>query len=386
MEKMKYDLVVVGGRIGGSTASLFASKNDLDVLMIEKNQEIGTPVQCAEATSSSTFKTLEMKPSSKYVCNEIKGADVYAPDGTHGHLEGGYAEGFILERKLFDKQLAIESAKAGTDIMVKTTAKDLIRKNGQICGVVAKHMGRTIEIEADLVIAADGIESQIAKMAGLKTHQTPRSLFSCAQYEMVGGDWDPDYLQFHLGEKIAPDGYVWIFPKGDGIANVGVGVRSNTETAYSFLKKFTANMTATPVELNMGGVPVNGPVKKTYAGGLMVVGDAAGQVEPFTGGGIHVTVQCARIAGEVAAESIEKENTSDNFLKEYEKLWQKEVGKDLKQSLKYRKILDQLTDEEMNSVVKFIKEQGMESISKMALLGFVREHPQFLKLLKDIIL
>ncbi|WP_321422448.1 NAD(P)/FAD-dependent oxidoreductase [uncultured Methanobacterium sp.] len=385
MKKMKYDVVVVGGRIGGSTASLFASKNDLDVLMIEKNQEIGTPVQCAEATSSSTFKTLEMKPSSKYVCNEIKGADVYAPDGTHGHLEGGYAEGFILERKLFDKQLAIESAKAGTDIMVKTTAKDLIRKNGQICGVVAKHMGHTIEIEADMVIAADGIESGIAKMAGLKTHQSPQSLCSCAQYEMVGVECDPDYLQFYFGEKIAPGGYAWIFPKGDGIANVGVGVRSDTGTAYSFLKKFTSTMDATPVELNMGGVPVQGPVKRTYADGLMVVGDAAGQVEPFTGGGIHVTAQCARIAGEVAVEAIGKENTSGNFLKKYEKRWQKEVGKDLKQSLKYRKIMDKLTDKEMNIVAEFLKEQDLESIPKMAMLGFVRDYPQFLKLLKDIL-
>ncbi|EKF85820.1 NAD(P)/FAD-dependent oxidoreductase [Methanobacterium formicicum] len=385
MNKIKYDAVVVGGRIGGSTASLFASKNGLDVLMIEKNQEIGTPVQCAEATSSSTFKTLEMEPSSKYVCNEIKGADIYAPDGTHGHLEGGYAEGFILERKLFDKQLAIESAKAGTDIMVKTTVKDLIRRNGQICGVVAKHMGHTIEVEADLVIAADGIESRISKMAGLKTHQSPQSLCSCAQYEMVGVECDPHYLQFYFGEKIAPGGYVWIFPKGDGIANVGVGVRSDTETAYSFLKKFTSTMDATPVELNMGGVPVYGPVKKTYTDSLMVVGDAAGQVEPFTGGGIHVTAQCARIAGEVAAEAIEKENTSGNFLKKYEKLWQKEVGKDLKQSLKYRKIMDQLTDKEMNIVAEFLIEQDLESISKMAVLGFVRDYPQFLKLLKDIL-
>ncbi|EKQ55344.1 MAG: geranylgeranyl reductase family protein [Methanobacterium sp. Maddingley MBC34] len=385
MKKMNYDVVVVGGRVGGSTASLFASKNGLDVLMIEKNQEIGTPVQCAEATSSSTFKTLEMEPSSKYVCTEIKGADVYAPDGTHGHLEGGYAEGFILERKLFDKQLAIESAKAGTDIMVKTTVKNLIRDNGKICGVVAEHMGRAIKIKADLVIAADGIESKVAKMAGLKTQQTPKSLCSCAQYEMVGVECDPNYLQFYFGEKIAPGGYVWIFPKGDGIANVGVGVRSDTETAYSFLKRFTSTMDATPVELNMGGVPVYGPVKRTYTNGLMVVGDAAGQVEPFTGGGIHVTAHCARIAGEVAAEAIEKENTSGNFLKKYETLWQKKVGKDLKQSLKYRKIIDQLTDEEMNILAKFLKEQDMESISKMSVLGFVRDYPQFLKLLKDIL-
>jgi digeranylgeranylglycerophospholipid reductase len=382
---MKYDVVVVGARIGGSTASLFASKKGLDVLMIEKNQEIGTPVQCAEATSSSTFQTLEMEPSPKYVCSEIKGADVYAPDGTHGHLEGGYAEGFILERKIFDKHLAIESAKAGTDIMVKTRVKDLIRRDSKVCGVVATHMGHTLEIEADVVIAADGIESQVARKAGLKTQQTPSTLCSCAQYEMVGVDYDPHYLQFYFGREIAPGGYVWVFPKGDGVANVGVGVRSDTKTAYSFLRKFTANMDATPVELNIGGVPVQGPVDKTYTDGLMVVGDAAGQVEPFTGGGIHVTAHCARIAGEVAVEAIEKDDTSRGFLKNYQKLWKKEVGKDLKESLKYRKIMDQLSDEEMNILAKFLKDQDLESISKMSMLGFVREYPQFLKLLKEIL-
>jgi digeranylgeranylglycerophospholipid reductase len=382
---MKYDVVVVGARIGGSTASLFASKKGLDVLMIEKNQEIGTPVQCAEATSSRTFQTLEMKPSPKYICSEIKGADVYAPDGTHGHLEGGYAEGFILERKIFDKHLAIESAKAGTEIMVKTRVKDLIRRDGKICGVVANHMGHTLEIEADIVIAADGIESQVARKAGLKTQQTPSTLCSCAQYEMVGVDYDPHYLQFYFGRKIAPGGYVWVFPKGDNVANVGVGVRSDTETAYNYLRKFTANIDATPVELNMGGVPVKGPVDKTYTDGLMVVGDAAGQVEPFTGGGIHVTAHCARIAGEVAVEAIEKDDTSRGFLKNYQKIWKKEVGNDLKESLKYRRIMDQLSDEEMNILAKFLKDQDLESISKMSILGFLREYPQFLKLLKEIL-
>lgn len=382
---MKYDVVVVGGRIGGSTASIFAAKNGASVLMIEKNQEIGTPVQCAEATSSQTFETLEMEPSSKYVCSKIEGADVYAPDGTHGHLEGDYAKGFILERKIFDKHLAIEAAKSGADIMLKTTVKDLLTKDGKVCGVVARHMGRTMEIKADVVIAADGIESQVAQMAGLNTSQTPKSMCSCAQYEMVGLETDPHYLKFYFGQEIAPGGYVWIFPKGDGVANVGVGVRSNTETAYHYLKKFTSNMDATPVELNIGGVPVKGPFEKTYTDGLMVVGDAAGQVEPFTGGGIHITAHCSRLAGEVAAEAVKNEKTSANFLKKYEKQWKNEVGKDLKLSLKYRKIMDQLSDEEMNILAQFLKDQDLESISKMSMFGFVREYPQFLKLLKEIL-
>ena len=129
---MKYDVVVVGGRLAGSTSSLFASKGGLNVLMIEKRQEIGTPVQCAEATTEETFNILEMEPSKKYICTDIEGVEFYAPNGKHFRVKGnnmyGFMEGYVLERKIFDKQLAIESARAGTDIMVKTTVKDTYKK------------------------------------------------------------------------------------------------------------------------------------------------------------------------------------------------------------------------------------------------------------------
>ena len=85
---MKYDVVVVGGRLAGSTSSLFASKGGLDVLMIEKRQEIGSPVQCAEFTTKDTFKILEMNPSKKYLCTEIEGVDFYAPNGKHFRVKG----------------------------------------------------------------------------------------------------------------------------------------------------------------------------------------------------------------------------------------------------------------------------------------------------------
>ncbi|HEX7468352.1 MAG TPA: NAD(P)/FAD-dependent oxidoreductase, partial [Methanobacterium sp.] len=301
---MKYDVVVVGGRVAGSTSSLFASKGGLDVLMIEKRQEIGTPVQCGEATTTDTFKTLEMKPSKKYLRTEINGAEVYAPNNTHFLVNGEniykFKEGYVLERKIFDKHLATESAKAGTDIMVKTTVKDVIIKNGSVCGVVAKHLGKTFDITADIVIAADGLGSALVSKAGLKTVNKVEDIGSCAQYEMVGVDSNPNHMQLYFGEHVAPGGFLWIFPKGNGVANVGLGIRNSKETAYHYLTKFIKNLEATPVELNIGGVPISGPIDKTYTSGFMVVGDAAGQTDPITGAGIENAVTCGRIAGEVA--------------------------------------------------------------------------------------
>ena len=385
---MKYDVVVVGGRLGGSTSSLFASKGGLDVLMIEKRQEIGTPVQCAEATTNETFNILEMEPSKKYLCTDIEGVDFYAPNGKHFRVKGnnmyGFMEGYVLERKIFDKQLAIESAKAGTDIMVKTTVKDLIIDDGHVRGVVAKHLGKTFNIKADIVIAADGIESNIAKMAGLKTVDQTEDIASCAQYEMVGLDIDPNYLQIHHGGNIAPGGYLWIFPKGNGVANVGLGVVNSKETAYYHLNKFIKKLDAIPVELNIGGVPLSGPIEKTFSSGLMVVGDAAGQVDPMNGAGIQNTVTCGRIAGEVAVESIANGDTSEKYLKKYEDIWRSVIGKNLETSLKYQKIFQNLTDNDFNVLAEFLENKNIESISKLSILKFLKEYPHLITLLFNV--
>ena len=385
MKKIKYDVVVVGGRVGGSTASLFASKSDVDVLMIEKRQEIGTPVQCAEGVTYGTFETLDIKPDEKYIRSRIKGAHIHAPDGRRISYEGGLAEGMVLDRKIFDKELAIKSAKSGTDIMMKTTVKDLIIENHKVCGVVAKHLGKTIEIGADVVIAADGIESNIARLAGIETIKTPKDICSCAQYEMVGMDVDPEYLNFYFGEKIAPGGYLWIFPKGDGVANVGLGIRSSVETPISYLNKYVSTLDATPVELNIGGVPLTGPIDKTYTDGLLVVGDAAGQVDPITGGGIHTTISCARSAGEVAAQSVKEEDNTSKFLKKYQDRWKDKLGKNLDKSVKYRKIADKLNDDDMNALAEFIETQDIEAISKISVLKFVGKHPNLMKVLTEIL-
>ena len=385
---MKYDVVVVGGRVAGSASSLFASKNGLDVLMIEKRQEIGSPVQCGEATTKDTYNTLGINPSKKYVRAELKGSDVHAPNGKHVRIEGskihGFMEGYVVERKIFDKELAIESARAGTDIMVKTRVKDLIIKDGHVGGVVAEHLGKTFDIKADIVIAADGIESNISRLAGLKTVNNVKDIGSCAQYEMVGVDIPQNYMQLYYGEQIAPKGYLWMFPKGDGVANVGLGVLNTEKTAYHYLTKFIRKLDATPVELNIGGVPVSGPMDQTFSSGLMVVGDAAGQADPINGAGIENSVTCAKIAGDIAVESIDNEDTTSAYLKKYEDMWRLTIGKNIENSLKYRKIIDKLSDDDFNALAEFLEDKDLESISKLSILNFLKNYPHLITLLIDI--
>lgn len=382
---MNYDVIVVGGRVSGSISSLYASKNGAKVLMIEKNQEIGTPVQCAGGVSDSFFKNMAIKPSSEYTLSRVDGATLYSPDGNKLSSKNKIMKGRILERKNFDKNLAIRSANEGTDIMLKTTVKGLLTENGQVKGVVAKNMGKTLEIPSKIVIAADGIESNIAEYYGIKSQFKPQEVCSCAQFEMVGIDVDPTMMEFHFGQKIAPQGYAWVFPKGDNRANIGLGIRSSEDTAYNYLKKFTNKIGGRTVEFNVGAVPVGGPIKKTYGNGIMVVGDAAGQVDPVTGGGIHISAKCAKIAGTVAAEAIQKDDFSERFLKNYENDWKNQIGKDLQKSLRFRKIFDKLNDKDVNSLVKSAQNNNFNSISKLEMIKLVKGYPELLKLLRTIL-
>ena len=201
---------------------------------------------------------------------------------------------------------------------------------------------------------------------------------------MVGIDIDPHYLQIHTGENIAPGGYAWIFPKGNGVANVGLGVINSKETAFYYLNNFIEKLDATPVELNIGGVPLSGPIEKTYTDGLMVVGDAAGHVDPMNGAGIQNAVTCGRIAGEVAVEAIENEDTSSKYLKKYDDLWRLAIGKSLETSLKYQKFFQNLKDDDLNVLTEFLENKDIGSLSKLSIIKFFKNYPHFIKPLLEI--
>jgi digeranylgeranylglycerophospholipid reductase len=192
-------------------------------------------------------------------------------------------------------------------------------------------------------------------------------------------------LNFYFGSEIAPGGYLWMFPKGEDTVNVGLGIRNSRETAYHYLKKYTSKFNATPVELNIGGVPLSGPVEKTFADGFLVVGDAAGQVDPLTGGGIHITAYCAKVAGQVAAEAVKGEDSTENTLRKYDEIWRAKFGEDLNISLKYRNAADKLSDKDLNALAEFLEKNSLENLSKISSIKFLGKHPHLLKLIKEFL-
>lgn len=371
------DVLVIGAGPAGSTAAKHAASGGAKVLLMDKKSEIGAPKRCAEGVSNGGLESLGIEHNPRWITRQLDGVRLIAPDGTNVWLTSDKVDlpeaGCILERKVFDKYMAMDAGRAGAEIKIKTLANSMERVDEGFL-IDAECMGEKFQIQAKIVIAADGPESRVARWAGLKTAVKPKDMESAAQFEMAGVKMENNNcIEFYFG-SVAPGGYAWIFPKGDDIANVGLGVlTTNTDkTAYDHLLDFVKNCPATqnaqPVELNIGGDPVGGMPKKLVTDNLMVVGDAAGQVNPLTGGGIISGMTGGMIAGKVAAEAINEGDLSENKLKEYETTCRAEIGDSINKYLKVKDYMMTLNDDELNSIADTFKDSDFEKISTAELV------------------
>lgn len=374
--KNEYDVVVIGAGPAGSIAAKTAALKGLSVLLIEKRQEIGDPVRCAEGVSKVWLRK-HIEPDHRWICADVKGSRIYTPDGTMIEMAeeiAGGEVGYVLERKIFDRALAYEASKAGAEVRVKTRATDLIIEDDFVKGVKVSHLGQSYDIKAKIIIGADGVESKVGRWAGIDTSLKPVDIETCAQYLMSGTNIDQDYCYFYLGNEIAPTGYVWIFPKGNGMANVGIGILGNKsgngKHAIDYLNDFVNDKypDAKILEIDVGGVPVSGSIEKTIVNGLMLVGDAARQSDPITGGGIINAMEAGKIAGEVAYNAISKGDVSTDALNEYEVRWRETIGREIDNSLIVKDTFTKFSDKELNSLGHSLRGVNFSSMSLLDLL------------------
>ena len=392
---IKTDVLVIGSGPAGSSAAKHAELGGADVILIDKKSEIGAPKRCAEGVSKAGLVDLGIEPNPRWVTKELDGVRLVSPNGTNVWLTSDEIElpeaGYILERKVFDKYMAMDAARAGVKIRVKTLAHGM-RKDQDTYVVTCEHMGELFEIKANIIIAADGPESRVARWAGLKTATKPINMESGIQFEMVGVEMEKqDVIEFYFG-SVAPGGYAWIFPKGDDIANVGLAVITNDtdKTPYQHLKDFVANCPATQnaeaVELNVGGDPVGGMPKKIYGDNILVCGDAAGQVNPLTGGGIISGMKGGMYAGKTAANAISNGNFSEKELKKYDKSIRDDIGAEIDKYLKVKDFALSLSDEELDAVADAFQDIEFEKVSTTEIVkNLVKVNPKALLKLGKLI-
>jgi len=377
MKNYKCDVLVVGGGPAGSNAARYAAKG-ADVLVIEKKKEIGSPVQCAEGVSEGLFQRLDMKQDKRFISSKIDFVKLISPNGTVIKLDSGKIKymkgGMVLDREVFDKAIAKEAARNGADFLMKTRFISA-KRTGKGVSVKAKHMNEDIQIDAKIVIGADGPPSIVARSLGMDTTVPLRYMESGIQYLMTPMEVEP-CIELFFGDCYAPGGYSWVFPKGDDQANVGLGILPSKakNTAQYYLDKFVERprfKKAKIVEVNAGAIPVNGPLKEPYMDNLLLVGDAGRFVNPITGGGIHTAIITGNLAGQLAVEAIAKEDYSAKFLKKYNDMWKPEIYDELDKCLKAQEVFMKLTEKELDSIAETMNDLKLDTISTMSIIKAV---------------
>lgn len=355
MIKDSYDVVVVGGGPAGTMAGAASAKAGAKTLVLERDATFGIPVRCGEGVAVFQLERF-FKIDEKYVAAKIDGAVLHAPDGSVVPV-ANQEFGLVLERTLFDRWLAEHASKAGAELFTRCDVDGLLMENDRIKGVKYTRLGKRYQVKAGVVIAADGVESRVARWAGIKTHLKQVDLESAYQFLVAGLDEDFHNCHFFFGNEIAPGGYIWVFPKGDGIANVGIGVsakRGDGGLAYQKLSEFVTKRygSVSIISESAGGVPVARPLKDPLKDGFIVAGDAARHCNPLTGGGISAALIGGNAAGEVAAEAVRKGDTSRNFLKLYLKKINKDITKYHARTYRLKEGVFNLTDEMLNETAR----------------------------------
>ena len=381
------DVLVVGAGPAGSIAALEAARagsaGGLGVMLIERDRAVGAPVRCAEGVGDAGLREFANPDGAPWVARKITRVIFLAPDDTEVKVAEREV-GWVLDRTRFDAALATDAVLAGADLRVGTEATDMTREpDGRWRVSLRGPDGRT-SCRARVVIGADGVETMVGRWAGLDTRVPARDMESCAQYVVQGIDFDPDAIYLQFGDRIAPGGYAWLFPKGERVANVGLGLvalKTDGRNARQYLDAWIARRYpgGARTGYTVSGVIVHTTIRRTFAAGVLLAGDAAHMINPLSGGGIVNAMKAGRLAGRIAAAAVREGDTSERRLSTYHDEWMALLGDDHLKYYRIKQALERLDDEFYNSLARTVNAipETKRSLGRIFAQALVR-HPQLI--------
>jgi digeranylgeranylglycerophospholipid reductase len=379
------DVLVVGAGPAGSVAAWEAKRTapELDVVLLERDRVVGAPVRCAEGVGDAGLREFADPDDAPWAARKITRVILVAPDDTEARVAEGTV-GWILDRTRFDAFLAAQAAAVGVEVCVGTEAAGMACGPGGRRHVRVRGPGGEETWRARVVIGADGVEGMVGRWAGLDTRAPARDMESCAEDVVRNIQFDPDAIYLQFGKRIAPGGYAWLFPKGVGVANVGLGIvalKADGRNAREYLDAWIARRYpgGTTVASTVGGVIVNPTVKQTYADGVLIAGDAAHMINPLSGAGIVNAMKAGRLAGRTAAAAIREGDTGAHRLSAYHRAWMDLLGDDHLKYYRIKQALDGLDDGFFNGLARTVNAipQDKRSLGRVFAHALVR-HPQLI--------
>lgn len=385
---MNNEVIVVGGGSCGSFSAFSAAKAGADVVVYEEHEAIGIPSHCPGYLSLSGLKRLGLLPLPKKVVeNTFRNAVFYSPYGREFSVRFSSPVTCAVDRELFDRHVADLAMKTGAEYRLGTRVDSLVLVSGFVKGIVINHEGKNETFTSNIVIDAEGVSSSLLKKAEYPTLNRFDVVNAVnAEVDKID-DVERDTIEVYLGRKYAHGLYAWIIPKRDGTAKIGLATK--TDNPKECLQKLIHTHPVASNKLRKSKIvkeayhpiPLGGAIPRTYHNGLLIVGDAASQVKPTTGGGVIFGLLCSKIAGEVAAKAVVSSDCSAEFLSQYQCRWKKAIGFEFTVMRYLRLMLNKLSDKEVDKLIglcskfevgKILEEHGDLDFEGTSLIRMLR--------------
>jgi len=344
-----YDVIVIGGGPIGAVAAREAAKAGARTLLVERRKEVKGPLACTGLVSPRTLPTLGA--SSESILREIRAVEGHSPDGSSLLLRADQVKGVVIDRISLEAELLAAAESAGVELLLGTEGR--VEKGG-----VATLISDQGEERANgkVIIGADGPRSGIAAKFGLSSSAPP---LLAIQVEIEATPKEKDKVDIYFGRELAPGFFAWAVPAEPDRVRAGLAIPAGTNPQPLIERFLSSHFPSSDVLSRVSGLIPSRPVSRSVDDRLILVGDAAGQVKPLTGGGLYTGGLCATIAGRVAAGASLSGRTDMAGLMEYEAEWRAAIGSEIRFGLASRDALLPLDDEGINAAFAVLNDPDL---------------------------